>query len=242
MLRKIAVIASVGLVGCHAPMPIADFKSEEDFKKYSEIKFLYGDVTTFSGVMEAIVAYSALYHEKETNLKVAKQSNEEVTFYSAITALVGAAVKSSETFVGGSVIGAGSAIYSERYKIQIQSLNYGVAVESLECMRLASLELIYRDQSGLLDSYVYENKTTPRRVALDGLAHVKRKLESLQSDMVLGSPDLTRLQTAFNRGPEKTLLLGSMNDEGVRVAVNVSNDLVELYPAEIDKCRALMGK
>jgi hypothetical protein len=150
------------------------------------------DLSSFSDVVRAYRAYATAWEQAADVKKQQATAASEVTFYGLLTSAVGLATKSPETVIVGGTLGAAGAIYSRRYSLEIQSHNYDVASQAMQCMYMAAQP--YKNSR-----FIDENAM--RDSALELLVNIRIKLKKLQSNLVLATPNFSELQSAITGIP-----------------------------------------
>lgn len=194
---KVAVLAGMMmLTGCSSlPLPPRDDPN-------SSGKFPFGDVSTFEEVRSAFKGYYRTYSEEALAKRVSAQKSSETGFYGAILGVLGGVAKEVGVAATGAVIGAGSGLYSDRYRLQVQAQSYEVSADAMLCMYLASQDM----DSPRLSMFNLDGANQPgdlaaRDIAIDGLLRVRDKLYKLQSKFELGQPDTNKLKDALKQPP-----------------------------------------
>lgn len=194
---KAAVLAGmVVLTGCSSlPLPPRDDPN-------SSGKFPFGDVDTFEQVRTAFKGYYRTYSEEAVAKRVSAQKASETGFYGAILGVVGGVAKEVGVATTGAVLGAGSGLYSDRYRLQVQAQSYEVSADAMLCMYLASQDM---DSARLsmfnLEGAKQSGDLAARDIAIDGLLRIRDKLYKLQSKLELGQPDPNKLKDALTKPP-----------------------------------------
>lgn len=146
------------------------------------------DLKTFSDVIHSFRAYATKWEKVADQKKEQAEAADEVTFYGLLTSAIGLATKSPEAVIAGASVGAAGTIYSKRYTLEIQSNNYDLASQAMQCLYMATIPFEGRP---------FPDNDAIRNSALESLVNVRRKLRHLQHTLVLGTPDLAAWQVVM---------------------------------------------
>lgn len=219
------LIIAILLAGCSLPLPVPDRNDS------ANRPLPYGELRTFDTVKMKFKDYHLLYAEEAQDKRKLAQSSSEIGFYSSILAVLGGIGKSPEVAIGGALLGAGSAMYSERYKLQVQATNLETASDAMLCMYLKSQDI---PSDAILKNLTVDSKTADiatRDIAIDGFLQVRSKLYRLQSSFELGKPDPNKLKDALKAPPASV-----GNAAGFTVDDPTSKEMLTKYKSEIDQC------
>jgi hypothetical protein len=184
------------LVSCQSPLPVPVIEPDNVCLKVPadggvearECKNFADDLKTFSDVVHAFRAYATKWEKVSDQKKIQAEAADEVTFYGLLISAIGLATKSPDTVISGASVGAAGAIYSKRYTLEIQSHNYDLASQAMQCLYMATIPFSGRP---------FPDNNSIRNSALESLVDVRRKLRRLQNTLVLGTPDLSAWQVVM---------------------------------------------
>lgn len=248
----LGLFAPVVFAGCAStPMPVVDNPSDYDSRTMP-----WGDINKVADAEVKFRSYYLLYSEEATRKRMYAQKDNEVGFYASTIGILGGIAKSVPVAAAGGLVGAGTGVYNDRYKLISQTHNYELASQAMRCMYFTTQEVSaipegkYFIQLGVGTPTPVEKEL--KRIAVKNLMSVRDKLINLQATFELGKPDLTKLKEAANNaanadpgqvkiglkgtGDRANLMdyqtLGDTDDVGQKVST---------YGAEMDKCAALIA-
>ncbi|QSI33287.1 hypothetical protein GNX71_28455 [Variovorax sp. RKNM96] len=237
-----ALIACALMTACATPLPIVDYASTEQreagtFARYQPLNNFY-DV---EDVIDEFEAYHFLYSHAANELRLKSQGANEVGFYSSLVAVVAGIAKSRDPVIAGGVLAAGSSMYSERYKLEIQISNYELASRAMRCMYVETREIGTVDLDSLkfvIGGKNLDAKPETLRIARDGFLEVRDKIWSLQAKVVLGTPDLGKLKEVA--ATAKDSLVAGTGHALVAAGFAVSDDATANYRNRMKACTAII--
>lgn len=270
MLRTaaIAFVFAMLLVGCATPIPVKNSptfvcheRSEDGFLQYDRSGNTIDkacnppieDAANFNDLIRLYSGYYQTYIMEAKAKRLAGQNASEVSFYGAVVGILGGMANSTATAIAGGTVAAGGQLMSERYRHQVQAVNYELAADAMLCMYIAAKD-IGVDFTDSRTSYRMFNQPSDvalRDIGRDGLLRVKDKLYRLQSRFELGRPDPSLLKQSLASPPEEpkkpdpaknNQLMGIFNAHtdktsedtpSARAAANFKN--------KIDECYSKMG-
>lgn len=170
---------------CTSPLPIPVAEPSSECLNDSSLKACRNPtdgLSTFDSVIRAFRAYAITWSSESTKKRQQALATSEVSFYGALVGAIGGIVQSPPTAIAGASLAAGSSIYSQRYRLEVQAANYDLAAASMQCM--------YDYTSPLLGTPSSAATIEARDIALENLHRVRDKFRSLQNSFELGKPDV----------------------------------------------------
>lgn len=232
------------LGGCSSvPIPVANDISETTV---DDSKLPQGNLTTTANVLSSMRRHSKLYsleaYKKRRNALI----SSETTFYSSIVGVVGGLTKSITTAVAGGAGAAGASLYSDRYKLEIQALNYENAADAMDCMILAT-EPVSVTQINHYDYLIPDSglqilaSEHIKLVGANGVMQIRKRLDKLQTRFELGKPEFSKIKEVLSQ--QKGSSFQKSDTETAKMAIPSSEDntytyLINEYKTKIDGCVA----
>lgn len=174
--------------------------------------------TTLTGIQTQIMAMQAAYASQQNKLLLEVDLTSNLQFFGMIASAAGIATKSNAWRNGGAGMAGLSNLWSSHYGIAVQSTNYGLAAQALDC---ASGEIDYITPTFWSDAYdpqgvfripkeiftVKDASAADVAVAYDTLsnmyqnlhktvAKIDQKLRSLQASVTIPTVSVTDIQDA----------------------------------------------
>jgi hypothetical protein len=208
MRNLLSIGACAVVVGCSTalPIPVAEFENDVAFNKAAARFHALARFRDFKGAQKALHAYAVLYQDEANNKRLLAQKLGETSFYSALGGVIAGIAKSPEgALIGG--IGSGAAgILSDRYKLTVQAANYDLAAEAMRCMDRETNPFSEAGISGLRFIFGAESVSADleiRDIAAKNFLIVQDRLQKLQANFVLGTPDFNKLRELAKTQPER---------------------------------------
>ncbi|WP_431113234.1 hypothetical protein [Variovorax paradoxus] len=238
----IALVACAFMTGCATPLPVVDYASTAEreagtFARYQPLNNFY-DV---ENVVDEFEAYHFLYSHAANELRLKSQSANEIGFYASLAAVVAGIAKSRDPVIAGGVLAAGTSIYSEHYKLEVQISNYELASRAMRCMYVETREIQAVDLDTLrfmVGGRSIGAKSETLRIARDGFLEVRDKIGSLQAKVVLGTPDLGKLKEVA--AAAKDSLVAGAQHAFTAPGAAVSDDAAANYRNRMKACTAII--
>ncbi|ENT2949684.1 MULTISPECIES: hypothetical protein [Klebsiella] len=178
------------LISCSSPLPVPVIDADKECIQNARTCHNYADgLDSFKKVVGAYKAFAIKWEHVADTKKLESQTADEITFYGLLASAVGLATKSPETVIAGASVGAAGTLYSKRYRLEVQSHNYDLASQAMQCLYMATFP--FKDRK-------FPDNHAIRNAALDSLTNVRGKLRQLQYSMVLGTPDISGLIAIIN--------------------------------------------
>lgn len=201
-----AIAVAVISTGCATPLPVAEFQNDVEFYQAAYAHTVVGKFGTLAESALTFRAYTNLYGKEEARKRQQAQNASEFSFYSSVVAALGGIAQSREVAIAGGLGAAGGGIYNERYNLKVQATNYKNASAAMECMDTETIAVasvpVQNFQIQQRAGNTIGADVALRDIAQENFRLVRNKLRSLQSDLVLGTPDLGRLQEAARDKPD----------------------------------------
>ena len=233
--------------GCSSlPIPVKNDISYLNKVTTDKSKLPYGDLSSIDSAQISMQKHSIMYREEVLQKRKKAQYASETTFYSSIIGVIGGLTKSFTTALTGGLGAAGSGLYSDRYRLEVQGINYENAADGMDCMNIATMKIsrivnlnsfkisyksnLVDNQSAAFDSL---------EIAIDGILKIRKKLETLQSRFELGKPDPIRIKDAVSQAHGSAT---KPNDKGLPAKMTAQemdeSKRIEEYKSKIDICVA----
>ncbi|MDP1927565.1 MAG: hypothetical protein Q8K62_03540 [Thiobacillus sp.] len=219
------LVVPVAFGGCATPLPVVDTPKYE-----KELPF---KANTFDDVKISFMGFYHAYNDEAKDKRRKNQTASETSFYSSIIGLIGGVAEAVPVAIAGATVAAGSGIYSDRYRLQVQAGNYEMAADAMLCMYFASQDLT---SDGLKKLTIADKpaEVEAREIARDALLKVRDKLYRLQASFVLGQPDISKLKDALKAAPANNVSKAS----GFATFDVKEEEALKEYKNKIDQCVA----
>lgn len=229
-MKLIFLILTLVLFGCTNPLPSPIVEPDKDCIDGGSTCDNFADgLSSFNAVVNAYRGYATIWERTADKKKQQATAADEITFYGLLASAIGLATKSPETVIAGGSVGAAGSIYSHRYSLEVQSHNYDLASQAVQCMYMAALP--YKNGN-------FSNEENVRSEALASLVNVRKKLRSLQNNLVLGTPSFSELQSALNYTPKH---ISTATTSGRNIPDSIPDEEVTKLLQEIKVCESQIG-